>query len=167
MDGIMNDIQLTIVKEYEIDNPLIQDIDSIINKYYRDCHYKYFHTFSYECEYDINFRNITNNEIVNLKIIGRNMAMYELNKKLTIARRNSFKFNHIIKLTIKIYSNLSNINIHYYFKHHIPMGQRLFFRRIAKNRDYIQSHCNDINNPFHFACRQWYNLNNTGEIDQI
>ena len=44
------------------------------------------------------------------------------------------------------------------------MGQRLFFRRIAKNRDYIQSHCNDINNPFHFACRQWYSYTNTSII---
>ena len=167
MNGTMNNNQLTIVKEYEIDNPLIQNIDSIINKCYRDCHNKYFHTFKYECVYDINFRNITNNETVNLTIIGESMAMYELNKKLSIARRNGFKFNQINKLTIKIYSNLSNINIHYYLKHQIPMGQRLFFRRIAKNRDYIQTHYNDLNNRFHFACRQWYNLNNTGEIDQI
>ena len=42
------------------------------------------------------------------------------------------------------------------------MGQRLFFRRIVKNRDYIQTHCNDINNPFHFACRQRYSYNNPG-----
>ena len=76
--------------------------------------------------------------------------------KLTLAKQRSFKFNHINKLTIKMYSNLSSINIHYYLKHCIPMGQRLFFRRIAHNRDYIQTHCNDINNPFHFACRQWY-----------
>ena len=31
MDGIMNKNQLTIVKEYEFDNPLIQKIDSIID----------------------------------------------------------------------------------------------------------------------------------------
>ena len=42
------------------------------------------------------------------------------------------------------------------------MGQRLFFRRIAQNRDYIQTHCNDINNPFHFACRQLFLYNNPG-----
>ena len=40
------------------------------------------------------------------------------------------------------------------------MCQRLFFRRFAKNRDYIQTHCNDRRNPFHFACRQWYLYNN-------
>ena len=37
--------------------------NSIINKCHRDSHYKYFHTFNYECVYDINFKNITNNEI--------------------------------------------------------------------------------------------------------
>ena len=167
MNGIINENKLTAVKEYEIDNPLIQNIDSIINKCYRDCHNNFFHTFKCECVYDINFRNITNNEIVNLKIVGINIRMYELNQKLTLAKQRGFKFDHISKLTIKIYSNLSNINIHYYLKLQIPMGQRLFFRRIAQNRDYTQTRCNDINNPFQFACRQWYNLNNPGVFDQI
>ena len=102
MNSIIDGIELTVVKKDEYDNKLIQNIDSIINKCYRDCYYKYFHTFSYECVYDINFRNITNNEIVNLKIAGINMRMYELNKKLTFARRNSFKFKQINKLTINI-----------------------------------------------------------------
>ena len=31
MDGIMNNNQLTIVKEYEFDNPLIQNINSIVS----------------------------------------------------------------------------------------------------------------------------------------
>ena len=82
MDGIINGIELTVVKEYEYNNILIQNIDSKINKCYRDCYYKYFHTFSYECVYDINFINITKNETVNLTIIGESMGMYELNKKI-------------------------------------------------------------------------------------
>ena len=36
MDGIINGIELTVVKQYEYDNILIQNIDSIINKCYRD-----------------------------------------------------------------------------------------------------------------------------------
>ena len=51
MNGIMNENQLTVVKEYEFDNPLIQNIDSIIDKCYKDCHQNYFHTFNYVCEY--------------------------------------------------------------------------------------------------------------------
>ena len=162
MNGIINGIELTVVKEYEYDNILIQNIDSIINKCYRDCYYKYFHTFSYECEYDINFRNITNNEIVNLKIVGRNMGMYELNKKLTIAKRNSFKFKQINKLTIKIYSNLIYINIHYVLTLGAPPLHYRFIKNLVKNPDYIETHCNDVHNPFHFACRQWYYHNNPG-----
>ena len=48
MNGIINEKELTIVKKYEFDNPLIQNINSIINTCYRDCHDKYFHTFKYK-----------------------------------------------------------------------------------------------------------------------
>ena len=75
-----------IVKEYEFDKPLIQRIGSINDKCIRDCHDKYFHTFDHICEYDLNFTNITNNEIVNFTISQKSMASYEFNKKLTIAR---------------------------------------------------------------------------------
>ena len=50
-----------IVKDYEFDNQLIQKIDSLIDKFIRDCHRKYFHTFDHICEYDIQLTNITNN----------------------------------------------------------------------------------------------------------
>ena len=160
MDGIINGIELTVVKEYEFENPLIQNINSIINKCHRDCHYKYFHTFNYECVYDINFKNITNNEIVNLTIVGKHIGVYELNKKLTLARKNSFKFKQINKLTIKIYSNLFYINIHYLLTLGAPPLHYRFFKNLLKNPDYIETHCNDVHNPFHFACRQWYSYNN-------
>ena len=158
----MNDItkENVIVKEYEIENPLIQNIDSIIDKCIRDCHNKYFHTFDHICEYNLNFTNTTNNESVNFTISDKSMGMYELNKKLTIARENDFIFNQINKLTIKIYSNLSHINIHYHLRLGAPPIHRQFFIKISKNRDYIQTHCNNRRNPFHFACRQWFSYNN-------
>ena len=37
----MNENQLTIVKGYELDRPLIQKIDSLIDNCYRDCLGKY------------------------------------------------------------------------------------------------------------------------------
>ena len=37
MNGIINQNESTVVKEYEYENILIQNIDSIINKCYRDC----------------------------------------------------------------------------------------------------------------------------------
>ena len=85
MDGIINENKLTVVKEYKFDNPIIQNIDSIINKCYRECHNKYYHTFEYECVYYLIFTIITNNEIVNFTISDKNLAVYELNKKLYIA----------------------------------------------------------------------------------
>ena len=151
-----------IVKEYEFDNPLIQKIDSIIDDCIRDCHNKYFHTFDHICEYNLNFTNTTNNESVNFTISDKSMGLYELNKKLTIARENGYIFNQINKLTIKIYSNLSYINIHYHLRLGAPPLHRQFFIKLAQNRDYIQTHCNDRRNLFHFACRQWYSYNNPG-----
>ena len=98
----MNENQLTIVKEYEFNNPLIQKIDSIIDNCVRDCHNKYFHTFDHICEYNLNFTNITNIETVNFTISDKSMGMYESNKKLTVARENGYIFNQLNKLTIKI-----------------------------------------------------------------
>ena len=162
MNGIMNENQLTIVKEYKFNNPLIQKIDSIIDNCIRDCHNKYFHTFDFICEYNLNFTNNTNNEMNNFTISDKDMGMYELNKKLTLARKRSVKFNHINKLTIKIYSNLRNINIHYHLRLGAPPVHRQFFIKKSQNRDYIQTHCNDRRNPFLFACRKWFSYNNPG-----
>ena len=162
MNGIMNQNQLTVVKEYEFDNPLIQNIDSIINQCYRDCLKKYFHTFEYECVYDLNFTNDTNNETVNFTISDKNLDMYELKTKLTLARELGFIFNQINIFKIEIYSNLSYINIHYHLRLGAPPLHHQFFIKLLKNRDYIQTHCNDYRNPFHFACRQWFSYNNPG-----
>ena len=139
----MNDNQLTIVKEYEFDDPLIQKIDSLIDNSIRDCHIKYFHTFDHICEYDLSFTNTTNNETVNFTISDKGMGMFELNKKIAIARENDFKLNQINKLTIKILSNLSHINIHYHLRLGSPPLYRQFFIKISHNRDYIHTHCND------------------------
>ena len=83
----MNENELYIVNEYKFDSPLIQKIDSLIDISIRDCHSKYFHTFDYVCEYDLNFTNITNNEIVNFTISDKSMGLYELNKELSLARQ--------------------------------------------------------------------------------
>ena len=164
MNGIMNENQLTIVKEYEYDKPLIQKIDSLINNSIRDCHIKYFHTFDHICEYDLNFTNTTNNETVNFTISDKCMGMLELNMKLAIGCENGFKFNQINKLTIKILSNLSHINKHYHLRLGSPPLHRQIFIKISHNREYIQTFCNDRRNPFHFACRQWFSYNNPGII---
>ena len=80
------------------------------------------------------------------------MGLFELNKKLTIARGNGYIFNQK-KLTIKIFSNLSHINIHYYLKLRIPIMHRIFLLKVSQNKEYVPTHCKDRKNPFHFACR--------------
>ena len=157
----MNENQSTIVKENEFDKKLIQKIDSIIDNCYRDCHKNYFQTFEYKCEYDIKLTNITNNEIIIKTISDKSMGLFELNKKLTAARQIDYIFNQINKLTIKIYSYLHNINICYYLKHGIPMCHRLFLKRISQKKEDIVNFCDDLNNPFRFACRKWYLDNQT------
>ena len=88
------------------------------------------------------------------------MGLFEMNKEITTARQRGFKFNQINKLTIKVYSNLSNINLCYYLKHRIPMCHKKFLLKSSQNKEYIQTFCNDRRNPFPFACRQWYLYNN-------
>ena len=68
------------------------------------------------------------------------MSLFELNKKLTVARQNGFKFNQINNFKIKIYFNLSNINIQSYLNLRIPIMHRHFFRKLSRNHDYIQTH---------------------------
>ena len=69
------------------------------------------------------------------------MGLYELKKKLTVARQNGYIFNQINKLTIKIYSNISHINIHYHLRLGAPPLHRQCFRKISQKRDYIQTFC--------------------------
>ena len=158
----MNEIESFLVKEYDFFNPLIKKIDSTIDNSIRDCYKNYFHKFKYRLVYDIKFTNIINNESVNFTISDRIMGFDELNKKLTLARERGYIFNQINKLTIKIYSNLSYINIHYHLRLGAPPLHRQFFKNLLRNPDYIETHCNDVHNPFHFACRQWYSYNNPG-----
>jgi len=49
------------------------------------------------------------------------MKLYDLNKKLKVARKNDFIFNQISKLMTKIYSRQRYKNLRYYLKFHIPM----------------------------------------------
>ena len=151
----MNENECHVVKEYKFDYPLITKIDSVIDFCYRDCHNKHFHTFKYVCMNDVKLTNITNKEIFNLSISDESMNLFESNKKLTLARQRSFRFLHIYKLTLIFFSHLRYISISFYLKHRIPLMHRQFFKILSQNREYIQSHCNDRNNPLHFACQKW------------
>ena len=99
------------VKEYQFNTPIIHKIESLIDNSIKDCQTKCFHTFDHICEDDNLFKNITNNETVNFVICDKNMSLYELIKKVKMARENGFILKLLNKLTKKIYSNLSHVNI--------------------------------------------------------
>ena len=166
MNEIINKNKLFVFKQYEFDKEDIHETDYLLDDVIKHCRKKYFHTFEYKLVYDINFTNISNNEEVNLIVTHKSMEFktefYGLNKKNKNARRNNFIFNQLNNFKIEIYSNLSYININY----HLTLGASplhyRFFINLLKNRDYSKTHCNDLNNPFHFACHQWYLYNNPG-----
>ena len=126
-----------VVKEYKFCNPLTPEIDSIKDNCFRDCHSSYFHNFKYDYIYDIKLTSINNNETFNLIISGKSISLYELKKKLKVAKQNGFIFNQINKLAKKFCSHLRYIHISYYLKSQIPMCHRHFSRVISlKSRIY-------------------------------
>ena len=106
----------------------------------RDCYNKYFHRFTFKCIFDI---ESTNGDCVN--------GIFSDIKLKNIVRGNGF----IHKLTIKFYSNLSHTSVCYYSKFPIPKMQRQFFKVLSQNPEYVQTHCKELNNSFHFACSRW------------
>ena len=86
MNGIINENNLTVVKEYEFDKTDILGIDYLIDDVIKRFRKNYFHTFEYRLVYDINFTNNSINEEVNLIITHKSMEFktefYGLNRKL-------------------------------------------------------------------------------------
>ena len=79
------------------------------------------------------------------------MGLYDLNRKMKIARQGGFLSNQVHKLTTKIYLHLRHINKRYYLKLRIPIFHRQFFRIISQNPDCVKNHCNVMKNPISFA----------------
>ena len=152
MIGVLN--ESGIVKEYEFIKPLFHKIDSIIGNCIRDCNNNYFQTLDHKCAYDLQLTRIGNNETVKITISDKSTELYELNKNSTVARKKGLILTQINILTVKIYSNLSNVNTHYYPKIPIPIMHRQFFKLISQNLHYVQSHCDDRKTSFGFACRK-------------
>ena len=77
---IKNENEIYVIKEYNFDNQIITEIDSIIDKCFRDCLNKYFHTYKIVCIYDFKLTNITNNEVINVTFSDESMNLFELIK---------------------------------------------------------------------------------------
>ena len=86
----MKENELYVVKEDKFDNPIVTDIDYIIENCFNDCSDNYFHEIKYECIFDFRPKNITNNEIINLTVSDKSVDEDGLNDKLKAVRQNGF-----------------------------------------------------------------------------
>ena len=141
----LNENQLSIVKEYEYDNPLFKDIDYILNICINDCYKNYFQPIRNICSYNIEFTNISDDNIINLTISDSYLTINELNKKLKNARNNGYIFSKLNKLSIKFYNYLSQTNILKYYKFHCPLLIRQILKIMSSDYNSIQR----ISNIFH------------------
>ena len=110
---------------------------------------KYIHAFMHLCLFEYDFYVVEKKRVSDCISVMRE-----------VSRQNGFIFNQINKLTLRKYSNLSNINILCYLILRIPIMHRQFFKIVSQNLDYVQTHYNDRNIPVYFACRKWYLYNN-------
>ena len=92
----------TVVIEYEFGKQLIHEIHSVKDNCIRICHNKSFRTFEYKCVYNFKLTKNGNIEIVDLTFSDEAMVLYELIKKLKIARENGFTINQIPKFKKKL-----------------------------------------------------------------
>ena len=103
------------VKEYEFNNPDIDEVDYILKDTYKDGRNKYFHSFENRWVYDIKFIIMEDYEenilTITIGCMKLKSHFYGLNKKITNALKKGFRFSKIVNLPIKYDSSLSNINI--------------------------------------------------------
>ena len=87
-----------------------------------------------------------------------NSEFYGLNKKIRNAQKSGFKIKEIMKLTMKIASNLSNQKICYSLNMSIPRLHLEFFRLLYQDSNsitYNNTFLNDQNHPVLHTYRRW------------
>ena len=53
------------------------------------------------------------------------------------------------------YSHQRYISLRHFPKYRQSLMHRRSFETISQTPDYVKTHCNDLNNPFHFSNRKW------------
>ena len=104
-----------VARENEFIIPEVFTVIYILNDTIEDCRISFFHSFEHRCVYDIEFTLFENSEEVLLSIPLRYMKnkshFHGLGEKIKNAKYNCFRFSEMVKLTVKIDSSISNINI--------------------------------------------------------
>ena len=97
----MNESEIYLAKEYKFGNSLCSAMDSILDNYFSHFHTIFSQKVKSECLYDIQFKNIANNELINFSVSGKNMDLFDLNNKFKNAPERGLIFVHINRLTIE------------------------------------------------------------------
>ena len=110
--------------KYEIDNPEIMEIDIILTDVIKDCKDKNFHCFEEKCKFDSEFKHETSGEVFYItKTNVFNLSTCQSDRlfnKIEGYEKDGYKLTEIIKLTLKIKSSLSYLNISLCLKLRIP-----------------------------------------------
>ena len=104
-----------------------------------------------------------NLRVLRKKLINKEIRDDGLLKKrieVILTEKKNLRLIEIDKLIKKCWGDLPNINISYYTSLKIPFISRIFFQKIAHNREYINNYCDDLDNEFNFFCCLWYQNNN-------
>ena len=105
----------TVVKEYEFIKPDIDEVIRRLNDTPKDSMKVYFQSFDCRCVNDNKFLSLEIIEevvkTITLAYMEFESHFYALNQKLKNALKNGFRFSELLRLTLKIYSRLSNIII--------------------------------------------------------
>ena len=81
-------------------------------------------------------------------------------EKRVVASNYRFAVNEVIELVIIIKKEKSRYNIRMLPKINMPMGTKLFFFKIANNKEYVTNYCTHVNTPINKICLWWYEYNN-------
>ena len=126
-----------------------------------NCKINCFHSFKLDCICDVQFKDIENKKIIDKEI--RDDGLIKKRIEMILAQKKNLKFLEIDKLIIKCWGGFSNNNVKYYMSLKVSFTSRLFFQKMAPNREYIKNYCNDLDNEFNFICCRWYQNKNLEE----
>ena len=135
-------------REYVIYKPDIKTDEEFIVDKVTNCENNCFHTFNFEFKCDVKIKDIKNKKIINREI--GNDGLRKKRIEMILAPKKNLRFTEIDKLKIKCWGDLRDNNIRYYMSLKIPFIIRLFFQKIAHNREYVNNYCNNLDNEYIF-----------------
>ena len=70
---------------------------------------------------------------------------------MILAQNKNLRFIEIDKLIITCWCDFSNNSISSFMSSKMQIISRIFFQKVAHNREYINNYCSDLDNEFIFT----------------